>query len=119
MIDKTIRPKIYQLNEPQSYFYYGLLRVDIIPDDNCSISFYINNNNEIHRCKHEKADDYYNKHYQDFLLRVKVLSCKEFIVEDCKIYVLKGLGFFKIVGRSNIKVHYLKDVKLYESEVDI
>ena len=119
MIDKTIRPKVFQLNEPQSYFYYGLLRVDVIPKDNCSISFYINNNNEIHRSKYEKADDYYNKHYQDFLLRVKQLSFKEFTVEDCNMYMLKGVGFFKIMGKSKIKIHYLQDVLLYESEVDI
>lgn len=118
-IDQTIKPKNFQLSEPQSYFYYGLLRVDIIPQEKCSITFYINNNNSIHRCKYDNGDDYYQKHYCEFVLRVKPLAVTDLSIEDNKLFVLKGLGFFKITGKSYVSIHSLADVKLFESEVDI
>ena len=118
-IDKTIKPQVFQLNEPQSYFYDGLLRVDIIPKDKASISFYINNNNKIHRTRYENGDDYYQKHYCEFILRVKPLGVTDYSIVDSKMFVLKGLGFFKINGECYVNVHNLADVKLYESEVDI
>ena len=118
-IDKTIKPQVFQLFEPQSYLYEGLLRVDIKPKKNASISFYINNNNEIHRTKYDNADDYYQKHYNEFKLRVKPLVINEFKVTNSKLFVVKGLGLFKINGDCNIRVHSLQDVKLYESEMDI
>ncbi len=118
-IDKTIRPQIFQLNEPQSYFYDGLLRVDIIPKDNASIAFYINNNNKIHRTRFDNGDNYYQKHYCEFILRVKPLGITDFSISDCRTFVLKGLGFFKISGECYVSVHSLADARLYESEVDI
>ena len=118
-IDKTIKPQVFQLNEPQSYFYDGLLRVDIIPKDKASISFYINNNNKIHRTRYENGDDYYQKHYCEFILRVKPLGVTDYSIVDSKMFVLKGLGFFKINGECYVNIHNLADVKLYESEVDI
>jgi len=118
-IDKTIKPQIFQLNKPQSYFYDGLLRVDIIPQENCSISFFINNKNKIHRTKFENADDYYQKHYPEFILRVKPLAISEISNEESKLFVVKGLGMFKINGKCFMNVHHLASVKLYESEVEI
>ena len=118
-IDKTIKPQIFQLNEPQSYFYDGLLRVDIIPKDKASISFYINNNNKIHRTKFDNGDDYYQKHYCEFILRVKPLGITDISIKNNKMFVIKGLGFFKINGECFVNIHSLADVKLFESEVDI
>ena len=118
-IDKMIRPQVFQLSEPQSYFYDGLLRVDMIPKEKSSISFYINNNNKIHRTKYDNGDDYYQKHYCEFVLRVKPLGMSEFSIKGDKLFVIKGLGMFKINGECFVNVHSLADVKLYESEVDI
>ena len=118
-IDKTIKSQVFQLNEPQSYFYDGLLRVDIIPKDKVSISFYINNNNKIHRTKFDNGDDYYQKHYCEFILRVKPLGITDISIKDNKMFVIKGLGFFKINGECFVNIHSLADVKLFESEVDI
>lgn len=118
-IDKTIKPQIFQLNEPQSYFYDGLLRVDIIPHNNASVAFYINNNNKIHRTKYENGDDYYQRHYPEFILRVKPLGITEQSIEDSKTYIIKGLGMFKISGKCFVYIHSLANLKLYESEVSI
>jgi len=118
-IDKTIKPQVYQLYEPQSYFYEGLCRVDIKPIDNASITWFINNNNEIHRTKLDNADIYYQKHYPEFKLRVKPLSIKEFNIDDEQLFIIKGLGMFKIKGKCNVLVHSLANVKVYTSEVKI
>lgn len=117
-IDKTIRPQVFQLSEPQSYFYYGLLRVDIIPKNRASVSFYINNN-RIHRTPYENGDDYYQKHYCEFVLRVKPLGISDYSITDRKVIIIKGLGIVKINGECLAYIHSLADCRLYECEVDI
>lgn len=118
-IEKTIKPQVFQLFESQSYFYEGLFRFDVITNNKASISFYINNNNEIHRTKYINADDYYQKNYKDFKLKVKPLMINNYKINDYKIFVVKGLGFIKINGKCEIKIHSLQNVKIYESEIDI
>lgn len=118
-IDKMIRPQSFQLSEPQSYFYYGLLRVDIIPKDKASVTFYINNENKIHRTKYENGDDYYQRHYCEFVLRVKPLGISDLSIRDKKLIVIKGLGMVKINGECLAYIHSLADCKIYECEVDI
>lgn len=118
-IDKTIKPQIFQLFEKQTYFYEGLFRVDIDPKNECSVSFYINNNNEIHRCKYENGDDYYQNHYHDFTLKVKPLMINRYNINEYKLFVIKGLGLIKINGKCSINIHSLKDLKVYESEISI
>lgn len=118
-IDKTIKPQVFQLFEPQSYLYEGLLRVDVIPQNKASITFYINNTNEIHRTRFDNGDDYYQKHYNEFKLRVKPLVETDYKIDKQQLFVIKGLGLFKVNGKCNITVHLLQDVKLYKSEVDL
>lgn len=118
-IDKMIKPQIFQFNEPQSYFYFGLLRVDVIPKDKASIAFYINNENKIHRTKYENGDDYYQKHYCEFVLRVKPLGITDYSIKDSKIILIKGLGMIKISGECLAYVHSLANCRLYECEVDL
>jgi len=118
-IDKTIKPQVFQLYEPQSYLYEGLCRVDIKPKDKASITWFINNDNEIHRTKLENADNYYQKHYQEFRMRVKPLIIKEYKIENEQLFIIKGLGMFKINGESEVAIHSLANVKVYTSEVKI
>ncbi len=118
-IDKMIRPQVFQVKQPQSYFYYGLLRVDIIPKDKASVSFYINNNNRIHRTPYENGDDYYQKHYCEFVLRVKPLGISDLSIKGRKVIVIKGLGIVKINGECLAYIHSLADCRFYECEVDI
>jgi len=117
-IDKTIKPQVFQLFEPQSYFYEGLLRIDVKPQNKASISFYINNDNEIHRTKYENADTYYENNYKQFKLRVKPLAKSSYTIDDKKLFVIKGLGMFKVNGKCKIDVYSLANVVIYESEMD-
>ena len=118
-IDKMIRPQVFQVKDPQSYFYFGLLRVDIIPKDKASVTFYINNQNKIHRTRYENGDDYYQKHYCEFVLRVKPLGITDYSIQKEKLIVIKGLGMIKINGECLAYVHSLANCRLYECEVDI
>ena len=118
-IDSQIRPQVFQVKDPQSYFYFGLLRVDIIPKDKASVTFYINNQNKIHRTRYENGDDYYQKHYCEFVLRVKPLGITDYSIQKEKLIVIKGLGMIKINGECLAYVHSLANCRLYECEVDI
>lgn len=118
-IDKTIKPQIFQLNDKQSYFYEGLLRIDVLPKEKASISFYINNNNEIHRTKFDNGDSYYEKHYPEFKLKVKPLKINEYEVSNKQLFVIKGLGLVKVNGECTVRIHSLADVNIYLSEVNI
>lgn len=118
-IDSQIDPQVFQVKDPQSYFYDGLLRVDVLPQEKCSLTFLISRQNKIHRTKYENADDYYQKHYCEFILRVKPLAMSEYSIEDSGTFLLKGLGMLKVKGRCHIAVHSLANVKLYQSEVDL
>lgn len=117
-IEKTIKPQVFQLFEPQSYFYEGLLRLDIKPKKQGSVSFYINNTNEIHRTRLDNADNYYEKHYSEFKLRVKPLVKTEYKINNSKILVIKGLGFVKINGECEVELYSLQNVKIYESRME-
>ena len=118
-IDKTSKPQVFQFNEEQSYFYEGLLRVDVIPKNKGSISFYICNNNEIHRTKLENADSYYQKNYASFRMKVKPLKEKRYKIDCSRQFLIKGLGLFKVNGKMDIIVHSLADVNVYDCEVEI
>ena len=118
-IAKAIKPQIFQFNSPQSYFYEGLLRADVIPKKKASIIFYVSNEIHIHRSPIEKADKYYQNNKHSFTLKAPLKPVYEDHIADRKIYVVKGLGMFKVTGKCDIKVHLHPDVRLYESEVDI
>ena len=95
------------------------MRVDIIPKDKASVTFYINNQNKIHRTRYENGDDYYQKHYCEFVLRVKPLGITDYSIQKEKLIVIKGLGMIKINGECLTYVHSLANCRLYECEVDI
>lgn len=65
----ALKPAVYQIYSPQSYFVEGLFRLDIVPDENCSVIFYINNKLEIHRTKTENAQRYADNNEKGFLYR--------------------------------------------------
>ena len=47
------------------------------------------------------------------------LVIKEYKIDKYKLYIIKGLGLIKINGDCSIKIHSLKDVRIYESEIKI
>lgn len=116
---KTIKSRVFQCYEPQNYSIEGLLSVDIIPLKNASIQFYINNELDIHRTKSENANNYLNRHENEFKLKVLPFKPNEYKVYDTKMFYIKGLGYFKVNGKANISINVNSNIKIYECEVDL
>lgn len=68
MPDRTIKPKVYQLNEGQTLFLGGLGRIDFIRGERQPFVVYASNSLYIHRTKLDKADDFYEKHIGELLV---------------------------------------------------
>ncbi|MBR3692979.1 MAG: ribosome biogenesis GTPase YqeH [Erysipelotrichales bacterium] len=60
---KTVKPRNYQLYEPQSLALGGIVRVDLPEGKRTSVTCYCNDSIPIHRGKSEKAEELWNKHY--------------------------------------------------------
>ncbi|HJV44384.1 MAG TPA: ribosome biogenesis GTPase YqeH [Bacillota bacterium] len=60
--EKTINPKVFQLNEQQTLFIGGLGRIDFVKGDRQSFVVYTSNRVPIHRTKLEKASELYENH---------------------------------------------------------
>lgn len=117
--NKCIKPKVYQLYEEQSYIVEGLLRIDIKPKKQSSISFVINNELEPHRTKLSNAEEFIKKHEKDF--RLKLLPLKPYRINnnDFVSLYIKGLGYIKIKGKVDITVFVNDKIKVYRCEVNI
>lgn len=59
---KTIKPRVYQLNDQQTLFFGGLVRFDFVRGNRQSFVCYLSNQLYIHRTKLEKADEVWDKH---------------------------------------------------------
>ncbi len=118
-IAKAMRPQIFQFNSPQSYFFEGLLRVDIEPERTGSIIFYVANEFKIHRSSLMKADRYYENNMRDFTLKAPLTEHGTYEVKGKQLFIIKGMGMFKVTGKCRIKIHIHPDVKVYLSEVQI
>ena len=118
-ISRPIRPQVFQLNSRQSYFFEGLLRVDVDPADQASVVFYVPNDYKIHRSPFAKADQYYQKNSKDFVLKSLINKKENYTIKKQQLFVIKGMGMLKVSGESRITIHVHKNVKIYGSEVEI
>ncbi|MBO7079218.1 MAG: ribosome biogenesis GTPase YqeH [Bacilli bacterium] len=117
-----IRPKTFQLNEKQSLFIAGFIRLDYVSGEG-KTSFITNFNNSllIHRTKLENADEFYDKHKDDILKypsssereKLGSIVCEEIeITKDQKIDVaVFGIGFVSIYGCGKIRISSFEHVK--------
>lgn len=117
MIDRTITPMVYQFYEPQTYLLDGIFSIDVIPERNSSIIFYINNSLKIHRTRTANVKRYLENNKDEFLLDLSPKKVFDDRISGKKMYYLKGLGLFKISGRCKIKIRYYSKLKLFTNEV--
>lgn len=100
---KTIRPKVYQLQDGQTLFLGALARFDFISGPK-GVTVYVDNNLMIHRTKTEKADNFYKKHAGELLKPPSSKDMKnfpplkrfEFKVEKKSDLVFAGLGWITV-----------------------
>ena len=117
--NKCVKPKVYQLYEEQSYFVDGLLRVDIKPSRSASITFYIKNELEPHRSKTINADEYLNKHANDFSLKYLPLKATSYLNINDITYYIKGLGYIRIKGKCDVKMYINENIEIYRCGVKL
>lgn len=67
---KTLKPRNYQLYEPQSLAIGGIARFDFPQGKDLTVTCYFNDSVNVHRGKYEKADDLWNKHYGELLVPI-------------------------------------------------
>ncbi|MFD1066313.1 ribosome biogenesis GTPase YqeH [Oceanobacillus locisalsi] len=104
---KEVKARVYQLNEQQTLFIGGLVRLDFIKGEKQSFICYFSNDLTIHRTKLENADALYEKHagellsppYEDQVDQFPPLVAHSFKVEEGKVdIVFPGLGWISVQG---------------------
>jgi len=120
---KRINPRIYQLNDQQTLFFGGILRLDYISGDKQSFVCYFSNDVNIHRTKLLNADSIYNDHAKELLtppcnsceadfqlnqiLNIDILANTEIDI------VISGLGWITVKNtKAKIKIHAPKSVQI-------
>lgn len=98
---KEIKPITYQIHDNQSLFIEDLVRVDCLKDN--SLTFYISNDIKIER-SFKKTDKLKN-------LKKHILD-----VSDNNDIVITGLGFIKVVKKSQIILYTLDNTDVYVRE---
>lgn len=121
MPKKEIKPKVYQLNEEQSLFLGGLVRVDYKKGGRRSLTCFISNDLNIHRTKLENADDLWERQIGELLkppyskenFNFNNLKNNEIFVKDEKRDIMiSGLGFITVDEGAEINVIAPKEVEV-------
>lgn len=115
-----IKARVYQLNEKQTLYVGGLVRLDFIKGDRQSFICYFSNDLSIHRTKLENADELYRRHagellsppYTDQLDTFPPLVEHSFKIGlDKTDIVFPGLGWISIQGEgATVAAHSPKGV---------
>lgn len=111
---KEIKPKVYQLNERQTLFFGGLVRLDYIKGGNRRpFVCYFSNDLYIHRTKLENANDLYQNQKGNLLQppndpeRFFEFAKHEFTIRSGKAdIVFSGLGWVTVKGERTRVVAY-------------
>lgn len=114
---KTLNAKNYQFYEDQSYYIEGLLRIDVKTNDKGSITFYLNDNLNIHRTKLDNSDRYYERNKKDIKYKVDLNERYYLNNKEDKMIYISGLGIIKLSGLSNYVIYHYDKIGLYISEV--
>ncbi|UDM32592.1 ribosome biogenesis GTPase YqeH [Lentilactobacillus laojiaonis] len=102
---KTVKPKVYQLNPEQTLFFGGIGRFDYNSGNKKhGFTVYVENNLFIHRTKLSNADEFYKKHVggmlnpptEDNLDDLPKLVRHEFKITKKSDIVIEGLGWITV-----------------------
>lgn len=121
MPKKEIKPKVYQLNEEQSLFLGGLVRVDYLQGGRRSLTCFVSNELNIHRTKLEKAEDLWQRQIGELLVPpysaenfdFDNLKTTEIVTEnERKDIMISGLGFVTVDEGAQINIVAPSEVEI-------
>ncbi|WP_414049854.1 ribosome biogenesis GTPase YqeH [Macrococcus animalis] len=116
-----IKPRNFQLNEGQTLFLGGLVRIDYMTGGRRSLNCFVSNVLNIHRTKQVNAEDLWRRQIGELLtppgtknfdfdnVRKTTLSIKE----DKQDIIISGLGFITVEQGAVIDVYAPKQVDVY------
>ena len=107
----TIKPRVYQIYQDQSFALGGIAKVDIKCHKTSSIVFYVSNNLLIHRGKLDNSIDLWDNHFNEYLIPTinnDYNSFKEHTflnVNEMDIFI-SGLGWINFKGHiTSVKIN--------------
>src|SRR5699024_7480371 len=120
---KEVKSRIYQLNQEQTLFIGGLVRMDFVKGERQSFVCFFSNVLPIHRTKLEKADNLF-EHQQGELLAPPSPDSQKLlpaftkqsyrISEPYTDIVIAGLGWITVLnGEATIDIHCPKGVSVH------
>ncbi len=121
---KEVKPKVFQVKHPQSYFMGGLARYDYHPTKQATAVAYRAESLTVHRRKAEESEAFYEKHRGGLLVpptekdSLFVLKAHQFhIKRGQKIdIVVPGLCFMSFEGEGMVRVFTPETVIPYQRE---
>ncbi|WP_339063810.1 ribosome biogenesis GTPase YqeH [Tepidibacillus marianensis] len=125
--NKTVKPKVYQLNGEQTLFFGGLARIDQVNQARNNFVCYLSNAMEIHRTKLSHADEIYVKHLGELLQPPSYEEAKQLppLTKHSFRYtggnkidiVISGLGWIAIDGEpTTIDVYVPKGIGVHQRD---
>lgn len=105
-----LKVRTYQLDNQQTLFFGGLVRLDFVEGENISVSSFVSNLLYIHRTKLENADEIYQKHRLGLLsppiteeefAKLGELKTETLTIEDPTSFfdlIIPGIGVIHIKG---------------------
>lgn len=121
MPKEEIKPRNFQLNEGQTLFLGGLVKVDYIQGGRRSLNCFVSNRLHIHRTKLENGDALWRRQIGELLVPpgdqsfdFEGLKRHSFSVKDKKQdIIISGLGFITVDEGAVIEVYAPKQVDVY------
>lgn len=115
---KPFKPKTYQLNPEQTIFIGGVARIDFNRGERTSFTYYVSNDNYLHRTKLAKASEFYETHKGTLLTpptaeesqQLPPLVEKRFKLQANQDVAISGLGWFSVNKDADISVWVPKGV---------
>ena|GEM_PF-2345657 len=127
LINNVIKPKNYQIYEPQTFYIGGYVQINIKVRNNNTITFFCSNPLPIHRQKYTDNDEFFLKHYGSLLsppiaeelTKVPHLlerTSHRFLIKRNKTdIVISGLGWISVNKKAvDIEVIVPKGVYVYK-----
>ncbi len=103
---RTIKPKVFQIREDQTFSAGGLARVDVSCAAKAAVTWYLSDRMYLHRSKTAEADELWQRQYGKLL--VPIPAEEGFVTrtfrknEEKNDVVIDGLGFCCISGEAGV-----------------